>query len=792
MPLTDALLLPPDVVLLPVSALPAPVRDTLEWEEGDVAVARPRVRTPPKIVDAETAELLAEFRTATRITDAVIRYSRRRAQDPEAVLEDAYPLLARLAGARLLVEPGSEEARRIEPLHAPGDVVEEFEVVRVVQVLEDVELYQVRRAGRAAALKVLRPGRHAVSAGMLAREGAVLRRLRGRVAPRLVAEGRVDGRPYLAMEWLPGVEVTAAAAELRAAGGPGARRGLLALAVAVADAYVALHEAGVLHCDVHPRNLLVAGGGAVRVVDFGVARFLDVEQDPDGVRGGVSQFFEPEYARAALEGRYPPAATPASEQYALGALLYLLIAGAHYLDFSLEQTASLTQIRDAPPLPFSRRGLVSWPAVEAALARALAKDPAERFPSVAALANALRAAGAGAANQPADAPAARGGAGALARMAEEVLARVGPAGRLVETGVPVAPVASVKFGAAGIAYALLRVAGVRENGALLAWADLWAERALRDAARPDAFVNPALEVTQEVVGHTTPFHAPAGVHLVRAVVGHALGHVGARDASAARFVRLSQGECGSLDLTLGRAGTLLGCCLLVEHLGTGRSRTPVHALGDAAMAELWRATEAFGPAGTPGQMEHLGAAHGWGGLLYATLRWCRATGAAVPGAVPRRLEELAAHAEPISRGARWRWLPHPLPGVPNYMAGWCNGSAGLVPLWTLAHESLRQPRWLELAAAAAWNAWEEAGGVASLCCGYTGRAYALLNLYRHTGDSAWLARAAELGERAAQAWGPHAESPDSLFKGKVGLAVLAADLERPDESYMPFYEGPPV
>jgi serine/threonine-protein kinase len=792
MPMTDALLLPPDVVLLPVSALPAHVRATLEWEEGDVALGRPRVRTPPKIVDADTAELLAEFRTATRITDAVIRYSRRHAQDPEQVLEDAYPLLARLAGARLLVEPGSEEARRIEPVHAPGGEVDGFEVVRAVQVLEDVELYQARRAGEPVALKALRPGRHAVASMMLAREGAVLRRLDGRVAPRLVAEGLVDGRPYLAMEWLPGVEVTTAAAELRAGRGPGARRALLELAVAVADAYAALHAAGVLHCDVHPRNLLVAGGGAVGVVDFGVARLLDADGDPGTVRGGVSQFFEPEYARAALEGRYPPQATPRGEQYALGALLYLLVAGAHYVDFSLEQTASLAQIRDDPPLPFSRHGLVSWPAVETALGRALAKDPAHRFPSVAALADALRAAAAEAGGEAAEAPAVRTGPGPLARMADEVLERVGPAGHLVETGVPAAPVASVKFGAAGIAYALLRVASLREDGTLLAWADLWAERALRDAARPDAFLNPALEVTEEVVGRTTPFHSLAGVHLVRAVVGHALGHVAARDASTAQFVRLSGAHCGSLDLTLGRAGTLLGCCLLVEHLAAGRARTPVHALGDATLRELWRATESFGPAGTASPMEHLGAAHGWGGLLYATLRWCRATGAAVPDAVPRRLEELAAQAEPIGRGARWRWLPHPQPGAANYMAGWCNGSAGLVPLWTLAHETLRQPRWLELAAAAAWNAWEEPGGVASLCCGYAGRAYALLNLYRHTGDSAWLGRAAELGRRAAAAWGPHAESPDSLFKGKVGLAVLAADLERPDESYMPFYEGPPV
>ncbi|HEX9939883.1 MAG TPA: lanthionine synthetase LanC family protein [Longimicrobium sp.] len=792
MPVTDALVLPPDLKLVPVHALLPAVRETLEWEPGDVALGRAGARTPPKIVDADTAELLGEFRTPTRITDAVIRYSRRHGHDPEQVLEEVYPLLARLLGSRLLAEAGSREAGRIEPCHAPGDRAAGCEVVRAVQVLEDVELYQARRDGHPVALKALRPGRHPVSAAMLTREVAVLRRLDGGVAPRLVDEGEVEGRPWLVMEWIAGVDAFAAASELRASRVPGARLRLLELALAVADAYSALHAAGVLHCDVHARNLLVTGAGAVRVVDFGIARFLDAESGHGELRGGVSQFFEPEYARAVLEGRYPPPATPESEQYALGALLYLLLAGAHYADFSPEQAASLAQIRDQAPLPFSRRGVVSWPAVEAALARALEKDPARRFASVAVFADALRAAAGAEALAAAPARSSTRGEGALERMAAGVLARLGPEGTMVETGVPVAPVASVKFGAAGIAYGLLRMSMARDDAELLAWADLWAERALGDAGRPDAFVSPELEVTETVVGETTPFHTVTGVHLVRSVVGHALGHVAARDASAAEFVRLSGAPCDTLDLTLGRAGTLLGCALLVEHLGMRRARTPVHALGEAALEAIWTATTGFGAAGTTDEMEHLGAAHGWAGLLYATLRWCRATGAALPAPTERRLAELAAHAEPIGRGARWRWLRHPAPGVPNYMAGWCNGSAGLVPLWTLAHETFREPRWLEVAAAAAWNAWEEPGGISSLCCGYAGRAYALLNLYRHTGDGAWLARAAELGERAALAWGPHAESPDSLYKGQVGLAVLAADLERPDDSYMPFYEGPPV
>src|ERR1017187_8368600 len=62
------------------------------------------------------------------------------------------------------------------------------------------------------------------------------------------------------------------------------------------------------------------------------------------------------------------------------------------------------------------------------------------------------------------------------------------------------------------------------------------------------------------------------------------------------------------------------------------------------------------------------------------------------------------------------------------MAGWCNGSAGFVFTWTLAHQLLGEARYLELAEKAAWNAWELREGLGNLCCGLVGQAYALLNV----------------------------------------------------------------
>ncbi len=101
---------------------------------------------------------------------------------------------------------------------------------------------------------------------------------------------------------------------------------------------------------------------------------------------------------------------------------------------------------------------------------------------------------------------------------------------------------------------------------------------------------------------------------------------------------------------------------------------------------------------------------------------------------------------------------------------------------------LGDPRFRRLAEGAAWNAWEAPDPHGTLCCGLAGRAYALLNLHRHGGGAEWLTRARELADRAALAIERTAEAPDSLYKGAVGVAVLAADLARPADAVFPFFE----
>ena len=106
------IVLPSDIVLLPVEELPAETRKRLQYGEGDYALTRPRSRTPSSIVDARTARLLEILREPSTIVDAVIRYSRAEQLDPSETLESAFPVLQRFLNAGLLLAADSQLAKQ--------------------------------------------------------------------------------------------------------------------------------------------------------------------------------------------------------------------------------------------------------------------------------------------------------------------------------------------------------------------------------------------------------------------------------------------------------------------------------------------------------------------------------------------------------------------------------------------------------------------------------------------------------------------------------------------------------
>jgi eukaryotic-like serine/threonine-protein kinase len=745
-------------------------------------------------VDGQGARILELFREPRRVVDAVMDYAKATGRDPQAVLAAAFPVIRDCCNAGFLVPAESLEATRIAPMLRRGDRVGRWRIVRCVQALEDVEVYQASGAPDSAAVKVLRPGAGKSAERLLGNEARVLRALDGRDAPRLIEQAAHDGRPYLVMTWCSGISPVLAAAELREAG---QRERLLMLCCDIVDTYARLHARGVIHADVDSRNLLIAADGSVTILDFGLARVAAGEWNPRGTpRAGVGLLTEPECARAALDGRALPKASRAGDQYAVGVLLYALLTGGLYLDFALERRRALKQITSDAPLAFARQGTRPWPAVERVLRQALRKPPSDRFASLEAFGAALRTARgipSTGSRRPTSSATARTAVQNLAKVLRRTLEAVDLRGPALASGLA-PPTASLTFGAAGVAAALYRIACIRDDPRLLSVADVWLTKAEQEIGRPTAFYCVASGVAAEVVGTTTPFHTASGVHLVRALLALATSDTATADTATAAFIKASRGECPCLDLTLGRAGTLLACAILMDAIpGRGDvASSAVNGLGDATLAELGRVIGSPRAIGDGAELTALGMAHGWAGVLYAMMRWCASTGARPPVGLARRLDELAACAEPAGRGMRWAY--HTGRGgerVAGYVAGWCNGSAGFVHLWTLAHRELGRPAYLERAIQSAWHAWEDRESGTSLCCFLTGRAYSLLNLYRHTGDGAWLERARALGARAAhEVLRRRGTLPYqwSLYKGDVGVAVLAADLEHPETACMPVYE----
>jgi serine/threonine-protein kinase len=280
---------------------------------------------------------------------------------------------------------------------------------------------------------------------------------------------------------------------------------------------------------------------------------------------------------------------------------------------------------------------------------------------------------------------------------------------------------------------------------------------------------------------------------VSALIALAMGDVSSARTAVAAFAAAGAAAAPDRDVTMGRAGVLLGCTLLLDAVPTAPAIDiqPILALGDDLTTQLWAELGTLGKIDRCEAEPSLGIAHGWAGFCYAVMRWCQSRRRALPGDLESVLAQLAGLAERSGRGLRWaRLVTHRREGVNNYMSGWCNGSAGHVHLWLKAHEVLGEPRFVEVAEGAAWNAWEDRGSdlIADICCGAAGRAYAFLAMHRRTGDRQWLTRAVETADHAASTADPADPDAHSLFKGSVGVALLAAEMERPEMARMPLFE----
>ena len=190
--------------------------------------------------------------------------------------------------------------------------------------------------------------------------------------------GEDEGRPYLVMELLEGATL---AHELRREAMAVER--LLEVAIQVADALDAVHVVGLVHRDIKPANVFITRGDLVKVLDFGLARPVELALE-DASRLSLPGFLAGTVTHLSPEQVAGARADPRADLFSLGVVLYEMATGT--LPFrGATPVEALSQVLHRTPTPADELN----PAVPAALAaiieRALEKDPGRRYQSAATL-----------------------------------------------------------------------------------------------------------------------------------------------------------------------------------------------------------------------------------------------------------------------------------------------------------------------------------------------------------------------------------------------------------------------
>jgi formylglycine-generating enzyme required for sulfatase activity/predicted esterase len=248
------------------------------------------------------------------------------------------------------------------------------------------EVYRAKdtRLDREVAIKVLSPGSvgNADAEARFDREARAVAALSHPNICTLYDVGRFEHQSYLVMELLDGETLHA-----RLARGPLAVGEMVAHAITLADALQAAHARGLLHRDLKPANLFLTSRGQIKILDFGLTKAIESPEDAtrlaDGPRTGAGTtvgtlgYMSPEQLRGEL-------VDARSDLFALGVVMYEMATGRRAFQGSTAAVVSAAILTSEPAPPRTKRPDLPL-AFEAAIVKALKKNPAERYQAAAEL-----------------------------------------------------------------------------------------------------------------------------------------------------------------------------------------------------------------------------------------------------------------------------------------------------------------------------------------------------------------------------------------------------------------------
>jgi serine/threonine-protein kinase len=184
--------------------------------------------------------------------------------------------------------------------------------------------------------------------------------------------GEHDGRPFIAMEYIPGHSLAEIIREQHPVALARRLRYVEELCAGLAHA----HKAHIVHRDVKPANLMVTTAGTLKVLDFGIAKLHGSQRTQKGMLVGTVNYMSPEQVNGLTVDHR-------SDIFAVGAVLYELLT--YEQAFKGDLTAAMYAIAHKEPEPLVHRCPGLDPALADIVGRCLAKDPARRYPELASL-----------------------------------------------------------------------------------------------------------------------------------------------------------------------------------------------------------------------------------------------------------------------------------------------------------------------------------------------------------------------------------------------------------------------
>jgi serine/threonine protein kinase len=336
------------------------------------------------------------------LLDALVRWEESRAQGKDLAPEELCPHDPSLWEA---LRPRLEKRRRLEPFFALATIASEgassscpvplipgYEILEVVGRGGMGMVYKARQGklNRLVALKMILSGAPPSDLARFRTEAEAVASLEHPNIIRIYEVGECAGHPYLVLEWADGGNLAQ-----HLAGTPLPARSAAALLLPLARAAAFAHVRGIVHRDLKPANVLlsvVSGplSGAKtagqlttdngqrtmpKIADFGLAKRLDADQGhtQTGAVLGTPHYMAPEQA----QGRTRHVG-PATDVYALGAVLYEMLTGRPpFVGSSLLET--LEQVRERDPVPPSQLQPAVPPDLEVICLKCLHKRPTDRY-----------------------------------------------------------------------------------------------------------------------------------------------------------------------------------------------------------------------------------------------------------------------------------------------------------------------------------------------------------------------------------------------------------------------------